>query len=231
MGDEVDTLFTANGNPEEEFQALKECLEGPEMEVQLLDKLGITRDGLNAKIQDRGQAICNAILPVCDGLFESFAVEISDQAKAQDTQMNERFRLASLSAGIRELSCSAKRFIYDLSSQNEGQKIYALGAFGTFVERVKTIRDIFGDSCPRAFVAFYDQIKEISNIRFKKSENRYLNVRFTSPPSEFGETFSGLQHEPHNRKVPVLYENLLSSGTFAVIVQQILRFIRCERDD
>jgi hypothetical protein len=63
----------------------------------------------------------------------------------------------------------------------------------------------------------------------RPAENRYLNGRFTSRPSEFGELFSGLQHKPNNQKVPIRYGILLSSGTFAVILQQILRFIRCDR--
>ncbi|MDR2371669.1 MAG: hypothetical protein LBD60_00805 [Puniceicoccales bacterium] len=165
--------YIANGAPvstkksekRKEFQTLKKDLENPKKEVQLLGKLGITKDGLDAKTQARAQAICDALLPVCgdDGLLEDFATQISGQARAfgQDGQMGECLRLASLSSSIHELGCSAKGLIYHLSSQDGGQRAYALVAFGAFVERVKTIRDISDASCPIAFVTFYDQICQI----------------------------------------------------------------------
>jgi hypothetical protein len=163
-------VSTKKSEKRKEFRTLKKDLENPEKEAQLLDTLGITKDGLNAKIRARAQAICDALLPICEdgGLLEDFATQISDQAKAlvqdgrvQDGQMEECLRLASLSSSIRELGCSAKGLMYHLSSQDEGQRAYALVAFGAFVERVKTIRDIFDASCPIAFVTFYDQICQI----------------------------------------------------------------------
>jgi hypothetical protein len=161
---------TKKSKKRKEFQILKKRLENPEKEAQLLGKLGITKDGLDAKTQARAQAICDALSSVCGdgGLLEDFATQISGQAKAlvqdgkvQDGQMEECLRLASLSSSIRELGCSAKGFIYHLSSTNEGQRAYALVAFGAFIERVRTIRDISDASCPIAFVTFYDQICQI----------------------------------------------------------------------
>ena len=46
-------VSTKKSEKRKEFQTLKKDLENPEKEAQLLDKLGITKDGLNAKIRAR----------------------------------------------------------------------------------------------------------------------------------------------------------------------------------